>query len=402
MQNPKEYAISTLLWVLTIFNTIIFLVSRNEFWINHPGQAWLASGATQDRTYIASEFSRNLTCYQPLTCLRSGSAFIFESAIWIVGKLAEISTVDLNNSQRVFIILQAGTFWRLSTVLIFHLSLRAMLKNQTYAFFLTNGLLVVLSGLPLWSLGRLITNFPFGFSSSVLDRANEAFFYMSYQDLFFYDYGFIALIPLSMLLLSSKKDFSQASAPALASIGFVLATFYEAFVPLVFLAGILFYFSQKQKISFKLGWLIFGQAVWTICRAFSLRFFEPSNPESPYFKDTSLGSALYMFTSKGLASTKSSLPSIVTQLILVSGVALFAGSLCAIILVRSKVIRGIETGTFAAIRAVSLATSIIIFGGYLTPKLVELGRQSLGLTVALVIYSFAVTCNFIDQRKLKL
>ncbi len=402
MQNLKKYIGLTSLSVLTVFNTIVFLVSRNEFWINHPGQAWLASGQTQDRTYITSEFARNLSCYQPLTCLRSGSAFIFESAIWIAEKLAEISTVNLNNSQRVFIILQAGTFWRLSTLLIFFFSLNTILKNRTYPLLLTNGLLVVLSGLPLWILGQLIMHLPFGFSSSLLARAKEAFFYMSYQELFFYDYGFIALIPLAMLVFSSQKDFSHASAPALASIGFVLATFYEAFVPLVFLSGILFYFSQKRKVSLKLVWLIFGQVIWTICRAFSLRFFEPGNPESPYFKDTTLGSALYMFTSKGLASTKNSLPSIAVQLVLVAGVAIFAGSLCAIILVRSKVMGSIETRTFAAIRAVSLATSVIICGGYLTPKFVELGRQSLGLTVALVIYSFAVTYNFIDRQKLKL
>lgn len=402
MQSLKKYILSASLSVLTVFNTLVFLVSRNEFWINHPGQAWLASSQTQDRTYITSEFARNLSCYQPLTCLRSGSAFIFESAIWISEKLAEFSTVNLNNSQRVFIILQAGTFWRLSTLLIFSLSLNAMLKNRTYSLLLTNGLLVILSGLPLWSLGRLITHLPFGFSSSVLARAQDAFFHMSYQDLFFYDYGFIAVIPLAMLVFSSQKDFSQASAPALASIGFVLATFYEAFVPLVFLAGIIFYFSQKRKISFNLVWLVFGQAIWTICRAYSLRFFEPGNPESPYFKDTSLGSALYMFTSKGLASTKNSLPSIALQLALVAGIALFAGSLCAIILVRSKVIKSLEIRTFAAIRAVTLATSVIICGGYLTPKLVELGRQSLGLTVALFIYSFAVTYNFIDRKKLKL
>ena len=400
MQRLKKYAGSTALCVLTVFNTIVFLVSRNEFWINHPGQAWLAASQTQDRTYITSEFARNLTCYQALTCLRSGSAFIFESGIWIVEKMTEISTVDLNNSQRVFIILQAGTLWRLSTLLIFYLSLNQMLKNRTYTFLLTNGLLVVLSGLPLWAFGRLITHLPFGFSSATLSRAHEAFFHMSYQDLIFYDYGFIALIPLAMLVLASQKDFTQASAPALVSIGFVLATFYEAFVPLVFLSGILFYFSEKRKISFNLLWLLFGQVIWTICRAFSFRFLGPVDPESTVFRDTSVRSVLYSFTSKGLASTKNSLPSIAIQLILVSVVAILIGSLCALMLIRNNRYISFDRKVITAIRSVMLATTIIICGGYLTPKFVELGRQSLGLTVALVIYSFANTQNAFSRQRL--
>ena len=39
----------------------------------------------------------------------------------------------------------------------------------------------------------------------------------------------------------------------------------------------------------------------------------------------------------------------------------------------------------------------MIAGAYLTPKLVELGRQSLGLTVAIVIFGFFTTQNMVEK-----
>ena len=45
----------------------------------------------------------------------------------------------------------------------------------------------------------------------------------------------------------------------------------------------------------------------------------------------------------------------------------------------------------------ALATLIMIAGAYLTPKLVELGRQSLGLTVAMVIFGFFAAQNMVEK-----
>jgi hypothetical protein len=266
---------------------------------------------------------------------------------------------------------------------------------------LTNTLLFVLSGLPLWTLGRILMNTPLGFNDAFITRANDAFYWMSYQELFFYDFGFIAVIPLTIFALTKYEDISRASSQLLIVIGFLLATFYEAFVPLIFLSSIFFVWKYKRKIDLRLLWLVVGQAFWTLARAYSIRFFESSDPSSIYFKDTSFLSVLRIFSSKGMANTKDSLPSIAIQLMIVMFVAISIGFVGAIISIVLKIQIPISLRNKNAVNSVALATVIMIAGAYLTPKLVELGRQSLGISVALVIFGFVATQNMIDKFQLK-
>ena len=384
-------------WILTLINFLTFIVSRNIFWITHPGQAWLAAGATQDRTYLASEFQRNLACYQPITCLRSGGAFIAQLLINVATASAELVSVDLNVAQKTFIILLVGILWRVLCVSIFLLVMSRILNSLKASVLLTNTLMFILSGLPLWLLGRFLVNLPLSLSEVIISRANSAFYWMSYQELFFYDYGFIAIIPLTIFALSKYEDISRAPARLLVVIGFLVATFYEAFVPLIFLSSIFFAWKLKRKVDLRVLWLVVGQALWTLARAYSIRFFESSDPSSIFFKDTSLLAVLKIFSSKGMANTKDSLPSIALQLIIIIFVALIIGSAGGLISIILKIRIPISLRNKNAINSVTLATLIMIAGAYLTPKLVELGRQSLGLTVAVVIFGFFATQNMVEK-----
>jgi len=391
----------TAAWTITLINFLIFIVSRSHFWITHPGQAWLAAGATQDRTYLASEFERNLSCYQPLTCLRSGGAFISQFLINATTEIVELGGANFDVKQEAAVILLVGMLWRILCVGIFFISISRLLVSLKASLLLTNILIFVLGGLPLWTLGRTLVNMPFGFDDATITRANDAFYWMSYQELFFYDYGFIAIIPLTIFTLSANKDISKVPTRLLVVIGFILATFYEAFVPLVFLSGIFFGWKHKREIDLRLLWLVVGQAFWTLARAYSIRFFESSDPSSIYFKDTSLLSVLRIFSSKGMANTKDSLPSIAVQLMIVIFVAMTIGSVGGVISIILKIRKPISLRTINASNSVALATIIMIAGGYLTPKLVEIGRQSLGITVAVVIFGFITTQNMVDKFQVK-
>ena len=391
----------TATWILTSINFLIFIVSRSQFWITHPGQAWLAAGATQDRTYLASEFERNLSCYQPLTCLRSGGAFISQFLINATTEFADLGGANLNVGQKAAVFLLVGMLWRILCVGIFLISISRLFMSLKASLLLTNTLLFVLSGLPLWTLGRILMNMPLGFNDAFITRANDAFYWMSYQELFFYDFGFIAVIPLTIFALTKYEDMSRASSQLLIVIGFLLATFYEAFVPLIFLSSIFFVWKYKRKIDLRLLWLFVGQAFWTLARAYSIRFFESSDPSSIYFKDTSLLSVLRIFSSKGMANTKDSLPSIAIQLMIVMFVAISIGFVGAIISIVLKIRMPISLRNKNAVNSVALATVIMIAGAYLTPKLVELGRQSLGISVVLVIFGFVTTQNMIDKFQVK-
>ena len=182
-------------------------------------------------------------------------------------------------------------------------------------------------------------------------------------------------------------------------VGFLTATFYEAFIPLIFVSALIFYWRSSRKIEYRLLWLLLGQTIWTIIRAYSIRFLEPSDPGSPYFADTSLYSVLKIFSAKGMYSTEGSLGSIAVQLILIAAIAALCGSVSALF-VRTTVFH-LTYHNHLALKSVLAATSLGIIFTYLNPKGVEVGRQSIGLTVAVVIYSFATTQNFLAKAQAK-
>ena len=389
-----------LAWIFTFINFVTFIVSRNEFWLTHPGQAWLAASATEDRTYLASEFERNMTCYSPLTCFRSGGAFMSQTLIEVITELSGFISVNVNSEQETFIILLVGLMWRVACLTLFLICMSRVLESLRSALCVTNCLIFVLGGLPLWTISKAIVNLPIELEDETTMRATDAFYFMSFQDLQFYDYGFITIIPLTMLTLAKIDDIFKMSIKSLFLIGFLTATFYEAFVPIIFLSALIFSWRTSRRIKFSLVWLIVGQLVWTVVRAFSIRFTEASDPESQYFTDTSLFGIFRSSTSTG-ASTKGSLISILIQLCFIAAVAATTGVVGSLIVAKFRSLPILIEKTLCAVTTTAFVTTIIIFGSFLRPIYVETGRQSLGLTVAVVIYSFAASQNFLAKVQAK-
>jgi hypothetical protein len=389
-----------LAWVLTFINFVTFIVSRNEFWLTHPVQAWLAASVTEDRTYIASEFERNITCYAPLTCFRSGGAFISQTLIEVTTAMSGFISVSVNSEQETFIILLVGLMWRVACLTLFLTCMSRVLESLRSALGVTNCLMFVLGGLPLWTLGKAIIKLPIGLEDEITKRASDAFYFMSFQDLQFYDYGFIAIVPLTMLALAKIDDISKLSIKSLFLIGFLTATFYEAFVPIIFLSALIFSWRTSRKIQLSLIWLVVSQLVWIIVRTFSIRFTEANDPVSQFFTDTSFFGIFRSSTQTG-ASTKGSLISILIQLCFIAAVAAAAGVVVSLIIAKFRSSPILNEKTLCAVTTTAFVTTIIISLSFLRPIYVETGRQSLGLTVAVVIYSFAGTQNFLAKAQAK-
>ena len=390
-----------LAWVLTFINFVTFIVSRNEFWLTHPGQAWLATSATEDRTYLASEFERNLSCYFPSTCImRSGGAFLSQFFIEAITALSNLVNVEVNIEQETFIILLIGLMWRIACLTLFLICVAKLLESLRSALCVTNCLMFVLGGLPLWTIGKAIINLPIGLEDEFTMRVNDAFYFMSFQNLQFYDYGFIAVVPLTMLALARIDNISRLSIKSLFIIGFLTATFYEAFVPIIFLSALMFMWRTSRKVQLSLVWLIVGQLAWTTLGAFMVRFTDANDPASPYFTDTSFFGIFRSSTSIG-ASTKGSLISILIQLCFIAAVAATAGVFVSLISAKFRSLSILIDKTHCAVTTTAFVTTIMIFGSFLRPIYVETGRQSLGLTVAVVIYSFAATQNFLAKAQAK-
>jgi hypothetical protein len=390
-----------LAWVLTFINFVTFIVSRNEFWLTHPGQAWLAASTTEDRTYLASEFERNLSCYTPATCIwRSGGALVSQSLIWLSTSAVNFVAVEVNDEQKTFIILLVGLMWRALCVVLFLISATKLFGGLRFGLAITNCLMFVLGGLPLWTVGKILVNLPIDLSDEIIARASDAFFFMSFQNLIFYDYGFIAIVPLTILALVKIDDISKLSIGILFLIGFLAAAFYEAFVPIIFLSALIFLWRNQRKICFSLVGLILGQLVWTILGALGVRFTEASDPNSQFFTDTSLLGIVRDSGSTG-TSTDGSWISITLQLCFICVVAVTAGFLGTMIIGKFRTLPIMTEKTYCAVTTTAYVTAILIVGSFLRPVYLETGRQSIGLTVAVVIYSFAATQNFLAKAQAK-
>ena len=399
----KNYFINFIVWILTIINLTVFLVSRNSFWISYPGQAWLAASATQDRTYLASEFERNLSCYAPLTCLRSGGSFLSHALIQMTTLASETTRIKLTIDQETFIILIGGMVWRIICLAIFVFAVAKLFNSPKLGLLIGNGVVFLLSGLPLWQLGRLLVKLPLNLSPSIINRADEAFIHMSFGDLIFYDYGFFALIPTTALALSKSKNLRIVPSWKFFVIGFFVASFYEAFVPIVFLSLTIFVVLHRDTFLLKSIWLFVGQFAWTLTRIFTLRFTEVADPESQFFIGGSFFDFIdYFSTSNKGISTYSSLPSIAVQLTLISILAIALGFSARLITNRFENPKPIDERSFRSVSAVTFAVSVAIVGSFLRPVYVETGRQSLGLSIALMLFSFTYSQKFFLDGNLRL
>jgi hypothetical protein len=316
--------------------------------------------------------------------------------------VTQLVTVNLNNDQRTFIILLFGLLWRALCLFIFFAAMKSLFSSSKAAMTTINILMIVLGGLPLWLVGRFALNLPFAFDETLYNRISDAIYWMSFQDLMFYDYGFVAIIPLTILLLSKNSQFLRLSPPLYLLIGFVSATFYEVFVPLIVVATTIFLWRTTRKVNFKLLWMFLGQVIWICIRAYSVRFLEPSDPNSIYFRDTSFVEVLKIFRLDGIDSPSSSRGSILVQYLLITTVVATVTIIgCLLTNLRTIVRISFSNETSLAISSVLIPTILIIIGTYLSPRLVEVGRQSIGLTVAVVIYSFAATQNFLAKAQAK-
>jgi hypothetical protein len=257
---------------------------------------------------------------------------------------------------------------------------------------LFNVTILLLGGLPLWTLGKILTNLPLGFDDVYFRRATKAFYFMSFQDLVFYDYGFIAIIPATMALMLKYPKLLQLNILQYSILGFFIAMFYEVFVPLIIVSFSIFLWRMKKKIYPKILMMLFGQIIWTLLRAYSVRFLEPSDPNSPYFRDTSFIEVLKAFRLDGIETHYGSLGSIFVQYLLLTLLATVIAIIGSLANVKKLPLRTRHSDTvLLAISSVLAPTVLIMIGTHLTPRLVEVGRQSVGLTVAVVIYSFVKT-----------
>ncbi|MFM8651401.1 MAG: hypothetical protein ACKODE_03640, partial [Acidimicrobiaceae bacterium] len=176
------------------------------------------------------------------------------------------------------------------------------------------------------------------------------------------------------------------------------------FVLICLISLILYSIFRKEQISIKIFWLLVGQFVWILGRALTLKFTEIADPQSEFFVGDSIDDFVKVFwasTSNREISTTSSLPSIALQLVLISTIAIVIGYFAGQITKKALNIELRSNKTLHSITSVTLAVAIVIVGSFLRPIFVETGRQSLGLSITLVVFAFAYSQRFLQRKRPK-
>jgi hypothetical protein len=204
-----------------------------------------------------------------------------------------------------------------------------------------------------------------------------------------------------MLVLSRIKNINNVSSWTFFVTGILVGSFYEAFVFICFLSLILYSFFRKEKVLIRSFWLLIGQFVWTLGRAFTLKFTEVADPRSEFFIGrtfSDFNKAILSSTSNQEISTTSSIPSIGLQLVLISTLAIAVGFFAGQITKKNMNTRSIDNQTLQSITSVTLAVTFTICGSFFRPVFVETGRQSLGLSISLIVFAFAQCQRFLRRQ----
>lgn len=373
--------------MVSLFNVSVFLISRNSFWISHPGQAWLATDLTAGRLGVASEFERNLSCYVPTVCLRSGYSFIFQPLIFLSTELLD-TIFEITNKFKTQVIFFFGLFLRLSSIFIFGLLTSRIFKSKKCALLITNSVLLVVGGLPILMTGSIIIfvaelmNFPH-------QRLSLAINYMSFSNLLFYDYALFGFVP--GIILMSKRVLRRipTSKSQFFLVGFVVSLFYESFVLMITVALLLIRRPKARELT-DIFFLFLGQLCVVLLTIIRVHYSEISNPDSPYFFSPTFTNVVASLTSNSPNSENfESFLSIFGQYCLLGFVALGIGFATGLASHAFSINFSLSRNCWMVIKTSTISVVLVTLLSYIRPVQIETGRQSLGFLISLVILSFA-------------
>jgi len=369
----------TLLAILTIGNGLAVLLTRD------PTLVLTANDLSNNQ---ASEFSRSVFCNSWPECFRYGSSLLGHIPFLIsrylstfyAASIGRFTQSDIANEQ--YLGLATSLIYRVSAFVVVAFCLWVIFKSWFAVAVLINSFFLHLTGaIPIRSFNAFKYLFSEQISTSSLEVLQNTVEVHSRMYFVFYDFSALAMLAV-FLVLFEKEFYKRFSLTQIFAIGFFATSIFEHLAIVAAVTCIVLSLRGKDKqIRIAVIALTAG-ALASVVFAFS----------AGYLRSKNTGSNLLDTWNRYGQENFHHLDQIIAGFMISLLPVILLGLICGVLL-RANLVNKIQISNSlkSNIQALMIGLSLSYSFGFFTSGLSsEVGRQTLGLQILLLIYTFVI------------
>ena len=369
----------SLLAILTIGNGLAVLLTRD------PTLVLTANDLSNNQ---ASEFTRSVFCNSWPECFRYGSSLLGHIPFLIsrylstfyAASIGRFTQSDIANQQ--YLGLAISLIYRVSAFVVVAFCLWVIFKSWFAVAVLINSFFLHLTGaIPIRTFNAFKYLFSGQISTSSLEVLQNTVEVHSRMYFVFYDFSALAMLAV-FLVLFEKEFYKRFSLTQIFAIGFFATSIFEHLAIVAAVACIVLSLRGKDKqIRIAVIALTAG-ALASVVFAFS----------AGYLRSKNTGSNLLDTWNRYGQENFHHLDQIIAGFIISLLPVILLGLICGLLL-RANLVNKIQTSNSlkSNIQALMIGLSLSYSFGFFTSGLSsEVGRQTLGLQILLLIYTFVI------------
>ena len=369
----------SLLAILTIGNGLAVLLTRD------PTLVLTANDLSDNQ---ASEFTRSVFCNSWPECFRYGSSLLGHIPFLIsrylstfyAASIGRFTQSDIANQQ--YLGLAISLIYRVSAFVVVAFCLWVIFKSWFAVAVLINSFFLHLTGaIPIRTFNAFKYLFSGQISTSSLEVLQNTVEVHSRMYFVFYDFSALAMLAV-FLVLFEKEFYKRFSLTQIFAIGFFATSIFEHLAIVAAVACIVLSLRGKDKqIRIAVIALTAG-ALASVVFAFS----------AGYLRSKNTGSNLLDTWNRYGQENFHHLDQIIAGFIISLLPVILLGLICGLLL-RANLVNKIQTSNSlkSNIQALMIGLSLSYSFGFFTSGLSsEVGRQTLGLQILLLIYTFVI------------
>ena len=369
----------SLLAILTIGNGLAVLLTRD------PTLVLTANDLSDNQ---ASEFTRSVFCNSWPECFRYGSSLLGHIPFLIsrylstfyAASIGRFTQSDIANQQ--YLGLAISLIYRVSAFVVVAFCLWVIFKSWFAVAVLINSFFLHLTGaIPIRTFNAFKYLFSGQISTSSLEVLQNTVEVHSRMYFVFYDFSALAMLAV-FLVLFEKEFYKRFSLTQIFAIGFFATSIFEHLAIVAAVACIVLSLRRKDKQIRIAAIALTAGALASVVFAFS----------AGYLRSKNTGSNLLDTWNRYGQENFHHLDQIIAGFIISLLPVILLGLICGLLL-RANLVNKIQTSNSlkSNIQALMIGLSLSYSFGFFTSGLSsEVGRQTLGLQILLLIYTFVI------------
>ena len=369
----------SLLAILTIGNGLAVLLTRD------PTLVLTANDLSDNQ---ASEFTRSVFCNSWPECFRYGSSLLGHIPFLIsrylstfyAASIGRFTQSDIANQQ--YLGLAISLIYRVSAFVVVAFCLWVIFKSWFAVAVLINSFFLHLTGaIPIRTFNAFKYLFSGQISTSSLEVLQNTVEVHSRMYFVFYDFSALAMLAV-FLVLFEKEFYKRFSLTQIFAIGFFATSIFEHLAIVAAVACIVLSLRRKDKQIRIAAIALTAGALASVVFAFS----------AGYLRSKNTGSNLLDTWNRYGQENFHHLDQIIAGFIISLLPVILLGLICGLLL-RANLVNKIQISNSlkSNIQALMIGLSLSYSFGFFTSGLSsEVGRQTLGLQILLLIYTFVI------------